>query len=84
MWAQFQNTSFGADLVAGSALVDLMKAQNDPRLAIVLREELDRWLHRIRRHHRQHDRRDDLADRRSGRTNDRRSGSRSSRTMRIS
>jgi hypothetical protein len=33
MWAQFQNTSFGLDLVAGSVLVDIMKAQNDPRLA---------------------------------------------------
>lgn len=32
MWAQFQTTSFGLDLVAGSALVDIMKAQNDPRL----------------------------------------------------
>jgi hypothetical protein len=32
MWAQFQNTSFGLDLVAGSTLVDIMKAQNDPRL----------------------------------------------------
>jgi starch-binding outer membrane protein, SusD/RagB family len=33
MWAQFQTTSFGLDLVAGSTLVDIMKAQNDPRLA---------------------------------------------------
>ena len=33
MWTQFQNTSgFGLDLVAGKRLVDLMKAQNDPRL----------------------------------------------------
>ena len=32
MWAQFQNTSFGLDLVAGARLVDIMKAQNDPRL----------------------------------------------------
>jgi hypothetical protein len=32
MWPQFQNTSFGPDLVAGKRLVDLMKAQNDPRL----------------------------------------------------
>ncbi len=32
MWPQFQNTSFGPDLVAGKRLVDLMNAQNDPRL----------------------------------------------------
>ena len=32
MWAQFQTTSFGNDLVAGSTLVNLMKADNDPRL----------------------------------------------------
>ena len=32
MWAQFQLTSFGNDLVAGSVLVDLMNAQGDPRL----------------------------------------------------
>jgi hypothetical protein len=33
MWVQFQNTSgFGLDLVAGRRLVDIMKAQNDPRL----------------------------------------------------
>ncbi len=32
MWVQFQGTSFGPDLVAGKRLVDLMKAQNDPRL----------------------------------------------------
>jgi hypothetical protein len=32
LWPQFQNTSFGPDLVAGRRLVDLMKAQNDPRL----------------------------------------------------
>jgi starch-binding outer membrane protein, SusD/RagB family len=32
MWAQFQNSSFGLDLVAGSVLTDIMKAQNDPRL----------------------------------------------------
>ena len=32
MWPQFQNTSFGPDLVAGARLVNLMKAQNDPRL----------------------------------------------------
>jgi hypothetical protein len=33
MWVQFQNTSgFGLDLVAGKRLVDLMIADNDPRL----------------------------------------------------
>ena len=33
MWVQFQNTSgFGLDLVAGKRLVDIMKAQGDPRL----------------------------------------------------
>lgn len=32
MWAQFQTTSFGPDLVAGSTLVNIMLAQNDPRL----------------------------------------------------
>jgi hypothetical protein len=32
MWAQFQISSFGNDLVAGARLVDLMKADNDPRL----------------------------------------------------
>lgn len=32
MWPQFQNTSFGPDLVAGSRLVELMKSQSDPRL----------------------------------------------------
>jgi starch-binding outer membrane protein, SusD/RagB family len=32
-WVQFQTTSFGPDLVAGKRLVDLMKAQNDPRLS---------------------------------------------------
>ena len=32
MWAQFQTSSFGNDLVAGSILVDLMTAQGDPRL----------------------------------------------------
>jgi hypothetical protein len=32
MWAQFQTSSFGNDLVAGSILVDLMNAQSDPRL----------------------------------------------------
>jgi hypothetical protein len=33
MWTQFQNTSgFGLDLVAGRRLVDIMVAQNDPRL----------------------------------------------------
>jgi hypothetical protein len=34
MWVQFQNTSgFGLDLVAGKRLVDIMLAQNDPRLS---------------------------------------------------
>jgi hypothetical protein len=33
MWAQFQLSSFGADLVAGKPLVDIMLAQKDPRLA---------------------------------------------------
>jgi hypothetical protein len=32
MWAQFQTSSFGNDLVAGSTLVNIMKAQGDPRL----------------------------------------------------
>jgi hypothetical protein len=32
MWAQFQLSSFGQDLVAGKPLADIMKAQNDPRL----------------------------------------------------
>jgi hypothetical protein len=32
MWAQFANTSFGPDLVAGATLVEIMKAQNDPRI----------------------------------------------------
>src|SRR6266550_2791932 len=32
MWLQFQLTSFGQDLVAGAALVQIMKAQSDPRL----------------------------------------------------
>jgi hypothetical protein len=33
MWVQFQNTSgFGLDLVAGKRLVDIMIADNDPRL----------------------------------------------------
>ena len=31
MWAQFQVSSFGADLVAGSVLANLMNAQADPR-----------------------------------------------------
>jgi hypothetical protein len=31
MWAQFQNTAFGTDLVAGSTLADIMNAQADPR-----------------------------------------------------
>lgn len=33
IWAQFQLTSFGNDLVAGKVLVDLMQADNDPRLS---------------------------------------------------
>ncbi len=33
LWFQFQLSSFGNDLVAGAPLVDLMKADNDPRLA---------------------------------------------------
>ena len=32
LWAQFQISSFGNDLVAGSVLVDIMKADSDPRL----------------------------------------------------
>jgi hypothetical protein len=32
MWLQFQLTSFGQDLVAGARLVQIMQAQNDPRL----------------------------------------------------
>jgi hypothetical protein len=32
MWFQFQQTSFGQDLVAGAKLVTIMLAQNDPRL----------------------------------------------------
>jgi hypothetical protein len=32
MWAQFQVSSFGADLVAGAVLANLMNAQSDPRL----------------------------------------------------
>jgi hypothetical protein len=32
VWAQFQTSSFGNDLVAGARLVDLMKADSDPRL----------------------------------------------------
>jgi hypothetical protein len=33
IWYQFSQTSFGADLVAGKTLVDVMNAQNDPRRA---------------------------------------------------
>jgi hypothetical protein len=33
MWAQFQISSFGNDLVAGKPLVDAMVASSDPRLA---------------------------------------------------
>jgi starch-binding outer membrane protein, SusD/RagB family len=32
LWHQFQLSSFGADLVAGARLVDIMKADDDPRL----------------------------------------------------
>jgi len=32
IWFQFQQTTFGQDVVAGRALVDLMKARSDPRL----------------------------------------------------
>ena len=32
IWYQFQTTTFGQDLVAGKALVDLMNARSDPRL----------------------------------------------------
>jgi starch-binding outer membrane protein, SusD/RagB family len=32
MWWQFQQSSFGADLVAGSTLVNAMEAQSDPRI----------------------------------------------------
>lgn len=32
MWAQFQVSSFGADLVAGAVLANMMVAQSDPRL----------------------------------------------------
>ena len=33
MWFQFQLTSFGQDLVAGARLVQIMLAQNDPRIS---------------------------------------------------
>jgi hypothetical protein len=33
LWAQFQFSSFGNDLVAGARLADLMIADNDPRLS---------------------------------------------------
>lgn len=33
MWAQFQGSSFGNDLIAGKALVDVMNARSDPRRA---------------------------------------------------
>ena len=39
MWAQFQNSSFGLDLVAGRVLVNIMKAQNDSRLAEYFAQE---------------------------------------------
>jgi hypothetical protein len=32
IWYQFSQTTFGQDIVAGKALVDLMVARNDPRL----------------------------------------------------
>src|SRR6266850_346562 len=32
IWYQFQTTTFGQDLVAGKALVDIMNARSDPRL----------------------------------------------------
>jgi hypothetical protein len=32
IWYQFQSTTFGQDLVAGKALVDIMNARSDPRL----------------------------------------------------
>ncbi len=32
IWYQFQLTTFGQDVVAGKALVDIMKGRNDPRL----------------------------------------------------
>ena len=32
IWYQFQTTTFGQDVVAGKALVDIMKARSDPRL----------------------------------------------------
>jgi starch-binding outer membrane protein, SusD/RagB family len=31
IWYQFQNTTFGQDLVAGKTLVDIMNARSDPR-----------------------------------------------------
>lgn len=34
IWWQFQQTSFGSDLVAGSVLVNLMNARSDPRLPV--------------------------------------------------
>ena len=33
MWLQFQLTSFGQDLVAGSRLVGILQAQSDPRIS---------------------------------------------------
>jgi hypothetical protein len=33
IWYQFQSTTFGQDLVAGKALVDIMNARSDPRRA---------------------------------------------------
>lgn len=34
IWGQFAGTGFGQDLVAGSVLVNLLKARNDPRLPL--------------------------------------------------
>ena len=66
MWAQFQNTSFGLDLVAGSALVDIMKAQNDPRLADYFGKNSQGGYGGFDVYDRQHGGGHDLADRRLG------------------
>ena len=66
MWAQFQTTSFGLDLVAGSVLVDIMKAQNDPRLPDYFAKNSHGRIWRVRRHDGQHRGATDLADRRLG------------------
>jgi len=57
MWAQFQTTSFGNDLVAGSVLVDIMNAQGDSRLA-------ERCIWRLQRHDAGDGREGHLADHR--------------------